>query len=80
MPNMTRGYIPGDRWVECSTCGFAYRFSQMQKGVMGFQKGHAVCPTCFDPVHPNENWKLPTRVEGKLDRSIGSEIIDTATS
>jgi len=68
MARMTNRYIPGDRWVECDVCGFAYRFSEMRKGVAGKQKGLSVCPTDYDTVHPNEGWKLPFKPEGKLKK------------
>ena len=64
----SRRYIPGDRLYQCDVCGFDYRFSQMRKGISHKQKGFDVCPTCFDPKHPNEDWKTPGRVEGKLKK------------
>ena len=63
---MDRRYIPGDRWVRCDECGFGYRLSQIQKGVSLRQKGHHVCPDCFDYRHPNTDWRLPPKQEGKL--------------
>ena len=66
MHKMDRRYIPGDRWVRCDECGFGYRLSQIQKGVSLRQKGHHVCPDCFDYRHPNTDWRLPPKQEGKL--------------
>lgn len=54
MPYSQR-YIPGDRLVECDSCGFDYRFSEMKRGIMGSQKGLDICPVCFDYIHPNED-------------------------
>ena len=50
----TGKYIPGNRKYNCDICGFTYRFKELRKGVAEGQKGYAVCPTCFDPVHPRE--------------------------
>ena len=66
MHKMDRRYIPGDRWVRCDECGFGYRLSQIQKGVSLRQKGHHVCPDCFDYRHPNTDWRLQPKQEGKL--------------
>ena len=63
---MDRRYIPGDRWVRCDECGFGYRYSQIRKGVSLRQKGYHVCPDCFDPRHPNTDWRLPPKKEGVL--------------
>ncbi len=61
-----KGYIPGDRLVECDICGFTKRRSQLRKGVSSGQKGYYVCPDCFDGKHPlDENVK--GRSEGKLE-------------
>lgn len=60
-----RGYIPGDRLVDCDVCGFTYRVSEVRRGVMGKQKGLIVCGPCFDPVHPREA-RVPHRPEGRL--------------
>jgi hypothetical protein len=68
MKKMDRRYIPGDRWVECDLCGFGYRFSQMRKGVSGKQKGFNICPVCFDEKHPNEDYVVPVRTEGILEK------------
>jgi len=64
--NKPRGYIPGDRLVECEVCGFGYRHSRIRVGVMPRQKGLYVCPTCYDAWHPNEGWKLPQKAEGAV--------------
>jgi hypothetical protein len=66
MVKMDRRYIAGDRWVRCDECSFGYRFSQMRKGVSLRQKGFHVCPTCFDTRHPNTDWRLSPKTEGKL--------------
>ena len=63
---MNRVYIPGDRWVRCDECGFGYRYSQIRAGVSLNQKGFHVCPECFDVRHPNTDWRLKPRQEGKL--------------
>ena len=60
-----RVFIPGDRIVDCDECGMTYRFSEMRKGVAGNQKGLAICPDCFDEVHPHEH-PVPHREEGRL--------------
>ncbi len=61
MVSMNQKIILGDRWVECDDCGFGYRFSQMRKGVQGGQKGLDICPSCFDPVHPEDAWDKKLR-------------------
>ena len=63
---MDRRYIPGDRWVRCDECGFGYRYSQIKEGVSLRQKGLGICPDCFDYRHPNTDWRLPPKQEGKL--------------
>jgi hypothetical protein len=60
-----RTYVPGDRLVECDVCGFAYRRSDMRKGV-GQQKGLTVCPNDFDGVHPLD-LPVKNRPEGRLE-------------
>ena len=64
-------YKPGDRKVQCAVCGFVYRLSEMRTGVAGTQKGYAVCPTCFDPIHPLDN-KPPLRPAPAM-KSVGVE-------
>lgn len=77
MQRMDRRYIPGDRWVRCCECGFGYRYSQVRKGVSLRQKGHYVCPECFDTRHPNTDWRLPPKKEGGL---IGGNIGGSAAT
>lgn len=60
-------YIPGDRLVVCDICGFEWRFSQMRKGISGNQIGLNIGPDCFDAKHPNENFVLKLKVEGKVE-------------
>jgi len=38
----------------------------MRKGVSLGQKGHYICPACFDPRHPHTDWKHRPRKEGVL--------------
>jgi hypothetical protein len=72
MVKMDRRYIPGDRWVRCSECGFGYRYSQMRKGVSLGQKNQYVCPKCFDVRHPNTDWRPPNRPDkGLVGGNIG---------
>jgi hypothetical protein len=66
MIKMNRQYIPGDRWVRCDECSFGYRYSQIRKGVSLRQKGFHVCPDCFDTRHPNTDWRLSPKQEGRL--------------
>jgi len=70
-------YKPGDRKVQCAVCGFVYRLSEMREGISGKQKGYAVCPTCFDPIHPLDN-KPALRTAPKLKR-VGIEGKDETT-
>ena len=62
MPYKVGRYIPGDRPVDCDVCGFTWNFSDMRKGLFKKQKGLAVCPDCFDEVHPLFN---PPRMRPK---------------
>jgi len=64
-------YKPGDRKVQCAICGFVYRLSEMKTGVSTRQKGYAVCPDCFDPVHPLEN--KPSLRSAPAMKTIGVE-------
>jgi hypothetical protein len=63
----SRGYIPGDRLVDCERCGFTYRFSQMRRETERTSRGLIVCPDCYDGPHPLEA-RVPNRPEGKLQR------------
>ena len=70
---MDRRYIPGNRWIWCDECGFGCRLHDIKHGVSLRQKGFAVCPDCFDVRHPNTDWILPPKQEGKLkDPNIGA--------
>lgn len=80
MHKMNRIYKPGDRWVECDVCGFGYRFSRMRLGVAGRQKGLAVCPVCFDPIHPFDAYEPTIRKEGVLEKVGGKALGRPQTS
>jgi len=63
-------YIPGNRIVDCDSCGFTYRFLQMRRGVSKGQKGLVICPVCYSPIHPDEipftlNPKKPLKKVGE---------------
>jgi hypothetical protein len=44
------GYIPGDEWVECQSCGLEYRKSQMRRRWDGL----IVCQYDWEPRHPQD--------------------------
>ena len=62
-----RGFKSAGRKVVCDICGQYWRQGAMRKGVFGKQKGLLVCPSDFDPVHPNDANIRPKTREGKLD-------------
>ena len=64
-----RGYIPGDRLVECDVCGLTKRFTAVRRaGPREDQSGFIVCPNCGDDGrHPRED-RPKNRAEGRLQR------------
>ena len=44
------GYVPGDPWVICDLCGFAYRQSEMKET----WDGNIVCEQDFETRHPQD--------------------------
>lgn len=40
-------------WGECQRCGFRVRYLSMVED--GHIPGLRVCPTCYEPEHPQEN-------------------------
>jgi hypothetical protein len=45
------GFRPGDHWVTCDRCGFAYRHSETVKEWNGL----VVCKSkCWEPRHPQD--------------------------
>ena len=44
------GFRPGNQWVHCDRCGFAYRQSDMRKE----WTGAVVCKWDYEPRHPQD--------------------------
>lgn len=57
----------GDHNSLCSLCGFKYKFTKLKRT----WEGHYVCPSCFEPRHPQEfvrDIKNPQTVEYTLNQ------------
>ena len=55
---MSGPYASGKRaWGICDRCGFQYRLRRLKtETVQGRPNNLLVCPTCWDPDHP-QNWQ-----------------------